>query len=237
MRHGKEAIVWCAALGMAASACGGMIQGTHGLNGLGAFSANIRYSSLDPTRAVLQIELANTTPAERGGFLTAFAWNNPGQRINGVELFHTTDPDFRMLGGPSLNNFVNGAPFGLFDFGVSTGKHWQGGGNPSRGLAPGDSSIFTFQLIGHDLDGLTDQSFSQELSAPYHDGRGTVAFAARFRGFDSCNPDSDKVPNDPPVMLYPEPNSLSLAGVGIAGLGGFLVWRRWRCVRQPSGAL
>jgi hypothetical protein len=204
-------------------------MGSAALNGTLTYS----YSDLDPGRAVLRIDLHNTTPAYRGGFLTAFAWNNPGNRISGVESYTTSDNDFKILGKSSFQNRVKAAPFGRFDMGVAIGKKWEGGGSPHHGLAPGASATFEFVLLGTDLGGINEASFWNELSAPPGDGEGNYAFAARFRGFKICGPDSDKVPNDPIQILHqPEPSSFVLAGIGAVGLAAFGGWRRWRRLRK-----
>jgi hypothetical protein len=41
---------------------------------LGSFVGNISYN---PTAAELTVELTNTSPVDNGGYITAFAFNNP----------------------------------------------------------------------------------------------------------------------------------------------------------------
>lgn len=185
-----------------------------GDGGLGDFTGNIDFSG-----STLTVQLTNTSAAANGGFITGFVLNNPMDLVTGVTLTSSTDADFQLLGLD--NNDVNGAPFGQFDFGASTGNSFEGGGQPSRGIAVGDSATFVFSLTG-DLGGLTTQSFLTALSSGTGSGEGFESFVVRFRGF--ADGGSDKVPGTPggggelPDTDVPEPAMLGLLGLGILGL-------------------
>ena len=209
-----------------ASAQAGPITSVGGLNGLGSFDGTFTYVSTDATKGTLNITLNNTSPLANGGYLTAFVFNNPGQRITGASLW-SSDVDFQLLGAPGLSNGVNGAPYGRFDMGASTGGSFEGGGNPSKGIAVGDSAEFAFHFTGSNMDGLTTHDFFAAFSTPPRIGQGEQAFVARFRGFD-CG-DSDKVPGGmmPPVVT-PEPGTL---GISLAGLSGLFLLCRVRRTR------
>lgn len=195
-----------------------MIEGQFGLSGLGAFEGTFNYTPTNATQGTLVITLKNTSP--QSGYLTAFVFNNPEDRITAASLT-SSDSDFFLLGGPSFNNGVNGAPFGLFDLGASTGGSFQGGGNPSVGIAVGFTETFTFNFTGTQMDTLTTAMFLSEYSDPQGRDAGSEVFVARFRGFRDGG--SDKVPLDPPSKA-PEPSSLLLA---CAGLGALAARRRW----------
>jgi PEP-CTERM motif-containing protein len=210
------------------------ISGSGGLNNLGSFTGTIDYSFTDAANATLAIQLTNTTAAA-GGFLTGFAFNNPDDLITGIAL-SSTNPNFTYLGGTAFQTLVPANPYGQFDLGASTGTSWEGDGDPSRGIAVGDSATFTFTLEGNSLDTLTTQSFLSTLSTPPGDGEGVQAFVARFRGL--ADGGSDKVVGaatgggievvtttgnpDPPLATTtphaPEPGSLTLAGIGLSCL-------------------
>jgi len=83
------------------------------------FSGELTYSFSSATAATLTLDLSNTTPAIVGGFLTAFVLNNPGDNISSVTLSSAPTADWSLLG--LSNNGVNGAPFGDFDFGATSG--------------------------------------------------------------------------------------------------------------------
>jgi len=186
-----------------------------GTGTLGDFSGSFTYSFTNDTSASIVVNLTNTSPVANGGYLTAFAFNNPNNSITGATL-SSTSPNFGLIGTPDFDNTISGSPFGDFDAGASTGGSWLGGGNPTTGIAVGSSETFTFSLSGSGLSGLTTQDFINELtSSPSGQN---YWFAARFRGF--TNEGSDKVPADENPPIIPEPTTILLLGSGLLGLFG-----------------
>jgi hypothetical protein len=227
---------------------------------LANFTGSLTYtdSIISPaTSATLQISLTNTTSVAQGGFLTGFVFNNPGNSITGVSL-SGTNTNFKLLGGTTFNNTINGAPFGTFDIGAALGGKFLGGGSPNGGIPVGGTDTFTFSLTGTGLNTLDATSFQNELSnSP--GGGGAQFFVARFRGLVGG---SDKVPagtttggttaggttaggttaggttaggtatssGGPPAV--PEPMSALLMGLGLAGFAAY----RWRASRRRSAS-
>jgi hypothetical protein len=186
---------------------------------LGDFTGDLTYSFTDSTHAALTLVLTNTSPAANGGFLTAFAFNNPGNKITGVSLT-PSDPDFHVIGGPEFQNDIKVSPFGKFDIGAGTDSGVPGSGPPSKGIGVGITETFLFALIGTGLNTLTDLSFVTELSSA-KDGGCCEFFVAGFRGFN------DGGSNRTPGEVIPEPATLLLFGSGLA-FGSAAYWRRRR---------
>jgi hypothetical protein len=189
---------------------------TNSTEGLGNFSGSFDYSFTNDTIGTIVVGLTNTSPVANGGYLTAFAFNNPNNSITGATLSGTSS-NFVLIGNQDFDNTVDANPFGDFDMGSATSfkkPSWLGGGSPNTGIAVGGSETFTFSLTGSGLSGLTTQDFIDELtSSPSGQN---YWFAARFRGFE--NDGSDKVPADTPPV--PEPGTFLLLGSGLLGLYG-----------------
>ena len=162
------------------------------------FSGTLDYTFDVGTRGVLVVSLTNQSTPAIGGFLTAFVFNVGGPAASGAT----------QLSGPNANwtEIVNGgaSPFGSpFDAGSSTGSGFEGGGPPSRGLAPGATGSWSFEITASDAATLTEESF---LNGPFE-----FNFVVRFRGLS--NGGSDKVP----ALIVPAPGALAM--LGIAALG------------------
>jgi hypothetical protein len=225
----------------------GPITAGAGLEGLGSFSGWFEYTASGPDRATLTVQLRNTSPPADGGYLTAFAFDDPSGRITGAALT-STNPNFRLLGGAGEDGAINAPPFGRYDIGASVTGSFLGGGSPRGGIGVGDSATFTFLFSGHRLDELTGESlFGGRVPDPCDPP--STSFVARFRGFDGGG--SDKVPGEcppvppdtpppvppespptvppvtpPPVVTTPEPGTLTLAAVALVLGCGRRVWGR-----------
>lgn len=163
----------------------------YGIEGYGAFSGSIAYSS-----NTLTITLTNDASSAAGGKITGLVFNINGNAS--AMLASTTYAAFADLGAnPSAS------PFGTFDAGAAMGGSWSGGGSPAAGIAIGDTGVFTFNVTGAGAGSLTAASFIE--------GGNGSNFAVRFRGF--ANGGSDKTLGH----VVPTPGSLAL--LGLAGLG------------------
>lgn len=225
----RVAIAFMVALSPAAYAASVSLAGC-GLNSLGCFEAEASYDGSD-SAGTMTIAITNTST---DGWLTAFAFNNPGSSAGtgsiGAVSLNSAPSNFQLIGNAGWDDGINASPLGQFDIGASTSNSWQGGGNPSRGLAAGSTGVFQFGLTGN-LAGLTIASFFGSLldatlgeysEDPGIGSYGAQVFAVRFRGFD-CEPlceGSDKAPGS--VVPIPPAVALFLSGLGV------LAWLRRR---------
>lgn len=192
-------------------------DGAGSTEGYGSFTGTMTYVATSSTKATLTVSITNTSPAANGGYITAIAFNNPGDKISGVTLSSNLSGFSNVIGGSSYNGGISGPPFGNFDIGASTSSSWLGGGSPTGGVAVGQTANLVFSLTGTGLNTLTEQSF---LNACVDD----EFMIVRFRGFN--NGGSDKVPTDvvnnppppPPVSPVPEPTSIAVFAIGFGAL-------------------
>ncbi len=183
----------------AASITGG---GDNSTEGLGSFVGDIEFYVYDNNNASMTVELTNTSSVDNGGFITAFAFSNPGGIISDMSLVDGTS-------FTGLDGNISARPYGDFDYGAALdGRNpsFLGGGSPRSGIGVGETVTFTFTVAGSDLFWLQEQSYLETNLF------GTDEFfAARFRGF--ADGGSDKVLAK--ATATPEPSTFALLGIGI----------------------
>lgn len=207
------ALAGAVVMGMTASAHGAFIQivsdSASSTENLGAFTGSVDYA-FDEIAGIgtLTISLTNTSDPDNGGYITGFVFNIDAANvvadlISGTHAFLNAPNQNAM---PFGNPFTAGAALGANPQAQS--GNFQGGGNPTRGIAVGDTGTFTFAVTGAAASTLTPMSF---VSGSYAHN-----FIVRFRGFNDDG--SDKTPAIP--VSIPAPATTLLPLLGLAGLSG-----------------
>jgi hypothetical protein len=184
--------------------------------GLGSFTGIITYtteSDMFGTVGTLTIMLTNTSDPANGGYITGFLFNIASSDENASATL-MDDPAPTHPFAQCEGNGLSGVPFGNpYDSGAALGGAFLGAGDPTPGIAVGDSGTFTFLVEADDAGSLSPIDFI--MGGPFeHD------FIVRFRGFDDGG--SDKVP----AVLIPLPAPFALGAAGLFGV--MLVGRRIR---------
>ena len=188
--------------------------------GIGSFTGNFSFQANGFSGgADLSISLTNTSSAANGGYITGFVFNindNP----DGSIVANYVDADGAGAGFDNLTDPVSGSPFGDFEAGSALGGAFLGGGNPTGGIAVGQTRSFLFELSGNteSTAGLSAGTFLSALSV---DGNPNVVALVRFRGFEDDG--SDKVV---PGEVVPLPGAVWGGAALLSGLGAFRAWRR-----------
>jgi len=182
--------------------------------GLGSFDGLLDYDAdLFSTVGTLQIMLTNTSAPENGGYITGFLFNIASAEDATATLL--SDPESIYPFEQCVGNGLSGRPYGNpYDAGAALGGKFLGGGNPTGGIAVGDTGSFMFRIESADAGALTASSFLD--GGPYD-----FDFLVRFRGFDDGG--SDKVP----AVMIPLPAPIALGAVGlVAAMIGAARYRR-----------
>ncbi len=166
---------------------------------LGNFEGFVQYDFLGGSSGLLTVSLTNTSDVDNGGKITGFLFNMDS--ADAVATLASGTHPFTQCTG----NGLNGQPFGNpFDAGAALGGKFEGGGSPNKGVAVGDTGLFTFNINASDASSLSALSFMT--------GAFDFNFLVRFRGFEDGG--SDKVP------AAPAPGALALMGAAGLVAGG-----------------
>ena len=172
--------------------------------GLGSFDGLLEYDAdLFSTVGTLQIMLTNTSAPENGGYITGFLFNIASAEDATATLLY--DPESLYPFEQCVGGGLNGQPFGNpYDAGAALEGSFLGGGDPTPGIAVGETGTFAFQIQAPNAGSLTAMSFVE--GGPYD-----FDFLVRFRGFDDGG--SDKVP----AVVVPLPAPIALGAIGLVG--------------------
>lgn len=161
---------------------GAILRGGEHADSLGRFVAGLHYHPFSPDEAELTVTLTNLQDFGVG-YITGFALNNPGGRIERIAPAPDFPGGFQVLGAETPHDAVQADRLGEFDFGAALDGDFSGAGDP--GLAIGtefgsETKAFRFYLHGTDLHLIDDYFFLAEPAAGAAPRPGF--FAARFAG-------------------------------------------------------
>lgn len=178
--------------------------------GLGDFSGSLSY---DAGSGTLTVSLTNTSDPSNGGYITAFALNDPVLDASDEAAlgFSSSSANFGVIFDPSTPPAKLGGDM-TYELGASTSDSWLGNAGahtgPSLGIAVGETETFSFDFSG------TSLAWGSWTASDFVSGSPILV---RFRGF--LNDGSDKVPGVP-GQAVPEPGSLAMALLGFLALLG-----------------
>jgi hypothetical protein len=190
-------------------------DGPASTEGLGSFDGLLEYDAdLFSTVGTLQIMLTNTSAPENGGYITGFLFNIADGGGDTVATL-LSDPQSIYPFEQCVDSGLNGEPYGNpYDAGAALGGSFLGGGDPTAGIAVGDTGSFRFRIESADAWTLAAGSFLN--GGPYE-----FDFLVRFRGFEDGG--SDKVP----AVMIPLPAPIALGAAGlVAAMIGAARYRR-----------
>lgn len=156
--------------------------------------------TFDPSTNHLTMVIHNNTADPNAYTLSELLFNTSSD-VTGMSIF-----DDGILSSTSLSTGVHQGGMGTFDFDFD-------GGSGNNGVGAGSSATVIFSVTGSNLD---TGDFFNGLSVPPGDGNGHFVASIHFTRGPNGASDWVTPCDDTPVV--PEPASMSLLGIGIAGL-------------------